>query len=208
MAGGTIRFDLKATGFKQFDARIRRLNKANSDYRKPLKLCQLRMQRSVDENFRDQGVPSMGIRWKRLAEWTLNGRRKRKGRKRGKGDRILLDTGRLRGSLVGSRGKDAIRRLTPTALFFGTNVEYAGKQQFGGTNKAWSGVVFVGNFKRRAPGKKRRTIHVNPHKRRGHLPATRVPARPFLVVKTRDVLVFNEIFMAYEAGAFGAGRPQ
>lgn len=208
MAGSTIQFDLKSTGFKEFDKRIKRLALANSNYKKPLKLCQLRMQKSVDENFKSQGVPSLGIYWKKLAKWTLAGRHKRKGRRRGKGgDRILLDTGRLRGSLVGSRGRDAIRRITPTALFFGTNVQYASKQQFGGMNKAWSGKVLVGSFKRRAPGKKRKTINVNPFNRRGHIPATRTAARPFLVVKPRDVLIFNQIFMAYEAGAFGASRP-
>lgn len=98
----------------------------------------------IDDSFDGQRSPG-GQPWAPLSAITIARRR------RGPGNgfpRILINTGRLRQSITGQAGNKGFH--------FGTNVVYAGAQQFGNPNNRYLG-------RARAP----------------------IPARPFLPVESR-----------------------
>ena len=110
----------------------------NIDWRVPLKRAGVYMHASIDKNFRSQGRPK---RWKKLSAKTLRSRR------RGSGSgspKILMDTGRLRGSVTTRTSSDAVYKLTDKQLVLGTNVEYARLHQHGHRKKRVPKRPFLG----------------------------------------------------------------
>lgn len=199
MAGASLTLELQ--GMKELQTILRRMERANMNFRAPLKLAGLFMMRSFYENFRNQGIPEIGIRWKKLSPWALSNRTRRKGRRttgsggRLRSDQILQDTGRLRMSLTRERSTGQLYRMTDVELRLGTKVTYAGTHQFGkpGTQRV---KAKVGWFKRAKPGRKRKTVLVRPHLRVMVQPP--VPARPFMAIKPTDAYMIGRIFMNYE----------
>lgn len=66
-----------------------------------------------------------GPGWAPLSKRTLQRRRKK-----GRGAKPLLDTGRLRASVV-AEGEGGVREITSIGFRLGTNLKYAGTHQFG-----------------------------------------------------------------------------
>jgi len=77
-----------------------------------------RLELSVQQNFRAEGRPT---KWAPLQPATIAARRR--GRRKGGRARILRDTGRLAGSIIG--------RIAGDSVIVGTNVIYAPTHQFG-----------------------------------------------------------------------------
>ena len=196
-----LQLDVKTLGGRAILETMKRLAAANKDMHVPLRLCAFRMERSVAENFRAQGIPELGIQWKPPAPMTVAMRRK--GRKRSSNKsrkaKALLDTGTLRNSYVRLAHPHHIRQISAHVLVFGSELNYARKQQEGFTIPG--GMVRVGGFTRRKTAGKRRgkknRVTVKAHTRT--VKPRRVPARPHLAIKPhKDVRIFNKIFIEYE----------
>jgi len=199
----------KLQGMTQLREKMAKLQKANADLRAPLFACSARMERSVAENFRAQGIPDMGVSWPPISERTKQQRMKRKGRRKTGSDKALLDTGRLRNSYTRMTALGHISKIrgrsTGWQLEFGSNVEYAKKQQEGYTTQPT--VQWVKPFKRKKNASKRRS-RGNTVQVKGHLRmdpgGKKVPARPHLRIRPKDVQVFLRIFAEHERRAMGA----
>lgn len=190
---------MRVVGGEAVKATMRRLISANKDLTQPLTLCSFRMERSVAENFRAQGIPEIGVKWPKLSKMTLRMREARTTRHGRNKDKILLDTGTLRNSYTRLGSTGSYRKIRNRKLLeFGSALNYAKKQQEGFTNPG--GTVQVEAFTRKKTSAKRRSkknaVRVRAHTRT--VKPSRVPSRPHLTIKPRDVLVFNKIFSAWE----------
>jgi phage gpG-like protein len=81
--------------------------------------------RQEDLIFKTRGSLLTGVRWRALSEAT------KKRNPRRKGGIPLMDTGILRASVSGGRGKGSIRSLRKFSITIGTNLDYAPTHQFG-----------------------------------------------------------------------------
>jgi len=203
-----VKFNIKVLGAKAVQQTMTNLAKVNKDYRQPLTLCAFRMERSVAENFRAQGIPGEGISWKPLSKYTIRMREQRTTRRKASRykDKALLDSGTLRNSYVKLSAEGHLRDINARRLIFGSTLPYAKKQQEGFTNPG--GQIEVAAFTRRKTSTKRRSkkirVTVKAHTRT--VKPSRVPARPHLAIKRkRDVRVFNKIFMEWETNALISG---
>lgn len=154
----------------QLTNRLRQLG----DFSKPLNQCGIMMMRSIDKNFRDQGRP---IKWKPLSPLTIELRRKGR-RKRFAGQlMILVDTGRLRNSLIRKGSPGNIYKLHANSLQLGTNVEYAWLMQMGGR------IIHRPPRHIRTEKTKKKKLYVKSIRRAKKII---IPPRPFLVVQEED----------------------
>jgi phage gpG-like protein len=204
-----MRLSIDVIGMDAVSKTMTTLTKANKNYRVPLTLAGFRMQRSVAENFKAQGIREIGIKWPKLSQFTIKMRKMRRGRKGGRTNKALLDRGTLMNSYT-SLGSGSIWQIMGNnTLIFGSNLPYARKQQEGFTNPG--GVVDVAKSTRRKTAKKRRSkknrVSVKAHTRK--VKPTRVPARAHLTIKPKkDVRIINKIFLEYETRAMMAGGAQ
>lgn len=112
-----IRFTIK--GLPLLQKRLKFIKDKHASLINAMKLISVALLRSIDTNFRQGGRPK---EWEELAPLTLALRRKG----RGKGtSKILQDKGRLKQSITGF--------FTPKTAGAGTNLDYAGIHQRGGT---------------------------------------------------------------------------
>ena len=190
--GISIHADVKTDEVKKMLADA---EKKAVDLRDPLAKCGVIAMRSFDKNFQNQGRPT---RWQQLAASTLR-RRKKKGR----GAKILQDTGRLKQSVTVRNFPGAIYRLETDSLTLGTNLEIATIHQFGGTIKIPERKQSVA-FKRFRSGKRKgqvrfstlskstfgRTFRMKAH-------TITIPARPYLIVQDPDRKDFERTFKKY-----------
>lgn len=123
----------------------------------------------VDRNFLGQHGPD-GKRWDKLSDTT-------KDRRRGTSYHILRDTGRLANSITS--------RATKTQAIVGTDVIYAGTQQFGARKGQYGKSTFTQKVKSHSRKSRKGKAHtVKAHSRTMTLPIPwgNIPARPFLPV--------------------------
>lgn len=99
----------------------------NIDWRVPLRKSGSHMYGSIAKNFQSQGRPQ---KWKALSPRTLQQRRRR----RNFSQQILVDTGRLRGSITTREHGDGIYKLSDKQLVIGTKVPYGIVHQKGGVH--------------------------------------------------------------------------
>jgi phage virion morphogenesis protein len=130
-----------------------------------------------DLSFRAQKDP-WGVAWAKLRASTL--RQRRKGKRKGRSDQILRDTGRLQNSISYRANRDSVT--------VGTNVVYAAIHQFGGTiqhpggkrtlyfktNKA--GTEVGNRFVKRGQSNFAQDADVGPY-------SIRIPTRAFLPIR-------------------------
>jgi phage gpG-like protein len=90
-----------------------------------LKKAGVLMQRSINQNFREEGRP---VKWRKLSQATIRARRKGPGAGSAK---ILQDTGRGRMSVTTKGAFGSIYRLDAQSLVLGTNIGYMAKHQKG-----------------------------------------------------------------------------
>ena len=179
-------------GVKELSDLVDKLEKENQDMKTPLELCGVAAIRATAKNFKDEGIREIGFVWKKLSKWTLNSRKKRKGRKKARfKDKILRDTGIMAQS-VGSKTKTGgIFVLKRDSLRVGTKIDYAADHQYGKVNPERR----IPNVKvRRHKVKNHRRVSksgkvsiikthtVKTHTRTQFVPRTKTPARPFMAV--------------------------
>ncbi len=104
------------------DALDRKASKKLSNFTKPLKVCRQLAVSDMLSNFAEGHDPD-GQPWLPLKRPRANS----KG-----GDRPLQDTGILRGSVTGN-GPGHVETMTATSLTIGSNLDYAGIHNYGGT---------------------------------------------------------------------------
>lgn len=102
-------------------AKLRSLVERMGNPAPALRVVGIQMVRGIQRNFDSQTAPD-GTAWRSLAPSTLAGRRNRSE----PGTRILIDSGRLRGSMTS-------KVESPTRVVAGTKVVYSAIQHFGGT---------------------------------------------------------------------------
>ena len=96
---------------------------ASTDFTVPLKACRLILIGATNANFAGGHDPD-GNAWPGLAHARPSSRGS---------DKPLRDTGLLKASIT-SAGQGHVEELTPQALVFGTNLEYAAVHQYGDNN--------------------------------------------------------------------------
>lgn len=112
------------SGIEQLLKRLGELALDASNVERPLRAAGVYMVGSIEKNFQAQGRPT---RWTPLSARTLAGRRVGKGRKRGKGPRILINSARMKNSV-----SSQVHLQNPESYTeVGTNVIYAPRQHFG-----------------------------------------------------------------------------
>jgi phage gpG-like protein len=121
--GGAIIVSIDDTQVLSMLERVRNLT---TDFREPLRNAGIYAMRQVDKHFQEEMGPDEP--WEELSDVTLD--RRRKGKKKGRSDKILQDTGTLKKSVIGG-GSGHIERLGQMQFEFGTSIEYAGIHQYG-----------------------------------------------------------------------------
>jgi phage gpG-like protein len=116
--GALISYEIKDDD--KVKALLRKAGDKAKDLRIPLKRCGILMLSSIDKNFRSEGRPK---RWAPLSPMTIAMRRKR-----GKGAKILQDTGKGKGSIV-------YKVVSNQEVQIGTNLGYMKIHQTGGSIK-------------------------------------------------------------------------
>lgn len=175
--------DMSLTGDREMKQVIGRLMKMAADFEPLLRRVVPILRRSINKTFSEGGRPEKWPdRWKALETVFPNL----------KGKNALKVTGRLRQSVV----QDPEVVITKNSLMYGTNLEYAKTQQFGGPSKVTvpedkvrtmkNGTPYVimrgeqGFFAKKLEAGNTFTINVRP--------------RPFLQIFEDDVKAINEIF--------------
>ena len=118
MGGALIDFDIK--GDEKVKSLLKKAGNKAKDLRIPLKRAGILMLSSIDKNFRAEGRPK---KWAPLSPMTIAMRRKK-----GKGAKILQDTGMGKGSIV-------YKVVSNQKVQIGTNRDYMRKHQTGGSIK-------------------------------------------------------------------------
>lgn len=131
MAGAVTSREVSLTGL-QAELRAMGVDPAQLDYTRGLRASSLYLSAQAKVNFDRQASPD-GVAWYRWpGKWSPFKNRPRKGR--GKNAKLLRDKSLLMASMsaraAGVRG--AVREITRTTLEQGSNLEYAGRQNFGG----------------------------------------------------------------------------
>ncbi len=112
-------------------ALLDRMSHIGDDLKEPMAAAgSLILNRTMDHFTQQMGPAWSGGEWAELSEATK--KRRRKGKKSGREDKILQDTGRLKQSVSPIKGLGNIFRLENTSVEVGTNIEYAGIHQYGG----------------------------------------------------------------------------
>ena len=116
--GALISYEIKDDD--KVKALLKRAGNKAKDLRIPLKQCGILMLSSIDKNFRTEGRPK---RWAPLSPMTIAMRRKK-----GKGAKILQDTGHGKGSIV-------YKVVSNQKVQIGTGLDYMRIHQEGGSIK-------------------------------------------------------------------------
>jgi len=116
--GAMISYEIKND--EKVKALLKKAGNKAKDLRVPLKRCGILMLSSIDKNFRAEGRPK---RWAPLSPMTIAMRRKK-----GRGAKILQDTGHGKGSIV-------YKVVSNQKVQIGTNLGYMKIHQEGGSIK-------------------------------------------------------------------------
>jgi len=166
---------------KKVVALLKKAGEKAKDLRIPLKRCGILMLSSIDKNFRAEGRPN---RWAPLSPMTIAMRRKK-----GKGAKILQDTGMGKGSIV-------YEVVSDQKVQIGTRRDYMRIHQEGGSIKIPARDIYP--VKARAlhwvdpgTGEDVFSMHVHQDER-----TAKIPQRKFLLFqeedKTNIVRIFND----------------
>jgi phage virion morphogenesis protein len=182
-----MRLNINIDGFKELFSKINTVQERLKVPSPMLKKISILLQKSVMQNFQEQGTDKG--KWKELRPITLALRRKGKG----KGSpRILQDTGLLRQSIFpGYMGDEA---------FVATNTPYATIHQFGASKGSIAKdiKVRIREHIRRVKGKR---IKVKEHIRTvPNIPWGNVPARPFMVLRESYKEQIKKLFNDFMTG--------
>lgn len=112
---------VEAKGLDKVQAQLLQMSKRASDVTIALKAGALDVKTTIVDAFRTSTDPATGTPWEPLKETTIA--RRRKG-----SSKPLVDTGKLRGSVVATVANKA-------QITVGTNVTYAAPHQFGASSK-------------------------------------------------------------------------
>lgn len=115
--GADLRFTLDT---RVYGEALRRVENELGDLSELMQLLCGRVVKLITRKFAQSGPG-----WVPLSKRTLQRRRKR-----GKGAKPLLDTGRLRASVV-AEGEGSVKEITAIGFRLGTNLQYAATHQFG-----------------------------------------------------------------------------
>lgn len=156
-------------------------NKAK-DLKIPLKRCGILMMRSIDKNFRAEGRPK---RWAPLSPMTIAMRRKK-----GRGAKILQDTGMGKGSI-------AYEVVSNQEVQIGTPLDYMRIHQEGGSIKIPARDIYPVNAKvlhwvDPNTGEDVFAMHVHQDER-----MAKIPQRKFLLFQEEDKKNIVNVFIEY-----------
>ena len=178
--GALISYEIKND--KKVRALLKKSGNKAKDLRIPLKRCGILMLRSIDKNFRAEGRPK---RWAPLSPMTIAMRRKK-----GKGAKILQDTGHGKGSIV-------YKVISNQKVQIGTPVSYMRIHQEGGSIKIPARDIYP--VKARAlhwvdpdTGEDVFAMHVHQKER-----MAKIPQRKFLLFQEEDEKNIVKIFTEY-----------
>jgi len=167
---------------KKVVALLKRAKEKTKDLRIPLKRCGILMLSSIDKNFRAEGRPK---RWAPLSPMTIAMRRKK-----GRGAKILQDTGHGKGSIV-------YKVVGNQKVQIGTNVWYMKIHQTGGKINLPPRDIYP--VKARAlhwvdpnTGEDVFAMHVHQKAR-----TVKIPQRKFLLYQEEDKINIVRIFNDY-----------
>ncbi|GAH37277.1 unnamed protein product [marine sediment metagenome] len=177
--GAMISYEIKND--EKVKALLKKAGDKAKNLRVPLKRCGILMLRSIDKNFRAEGRPK---RWAPLSPMTIAMRRKK-----GRGAKILQDTGLGRGSIT-------YEVVSNQKVQIGTKRDYMRKHQEGGSIKIPARDIYpvkarVLHWVDPGTGEDVFAMHVHQKER-----MAKIPQRKFLLFQEEDkkniVRVFNE----------------
>ena len=178
--GAFISYDVK--GDEKVKALLKKAGNKAKDLRVPLKRCGILMLRSIDKNFRVEGRPK---RWAPLSPMTIAMRRKK-----GKGAKILQDTGLGKGSID-------YKVVSNQKVQIGTNRDYMKIHQTGGSIKIPARDIYpvkakVLHWVDPNTGEDIFAMHVHQKER-----MAKIPQRKFLLFQEEDKKNIVKIFTEY-----------
>jgi len=177
--GALISYEIKND--EKVKALLRKAGNKAKDLRVPLKRCGILMLRSIDKNFRAEGRPK---RWAPLSPMTIAMRRKK-----GRGAKILQDTGMGKGSIT-------YEVVSDQKVQIGTRRDYMRIHQEGGSIKIPARDIYPVKAKALhwvdpGTGEDVFAMHVHQKER-----TAKIPQRKFLLFQEEDkkniVRVFND----------------
>lgn len=180
MTKGGALFSIDVQNDKELKALFKRAGDKAKDLRVPLKRASILMLRSIDKNFRAEGRPR---KWAKLAPMTIAMRRKK-----GKGAKILQDTGGLKGSFD-------YKVVSKQQAKIGTMYKFAKIHQKGKTVRIPARDIYPVKAKAlhfMIGGKDIFVKHVHQKAR-----SVKIPARPFLLFQEDDRRNIVKIFSEY-----------
>ena len=178
--GAFISYDVK--GDEKVKALLKKAGNKTKDLRVPLKRCGILMLRSIDKNFRGEGRPK---RWTPLSPMTIAMRRKK-----GRGAKILQDTGMGKGSIT-------YEVVSNQKVQIGTQRDYMRIHQEGGSIKIPARDIYpvrarVLHWVDPNTGEDIFAMHVHQKER-----MARIPQRKFLLFQEDDKKNIVNIFTEY-----------
>jgi len=178
--GALISYEVKND--EKVKALLKKVGNKAKDLRIPLKRCGILMLRSIDKNFRAEGRPK---RWAPLSPMTIAMRRKK-----GRGAKILQDTGHGKGSIV-------YKVVSNQKVQIGTPLDYMRKHQEGGTIKIPTRDIYpvkarVLHWVDPKTGEDVFAMHVHQKAR-----TAKIPQRKFLLFQEEDKKNIVKIFTEY-----------
>ncbi|GAI03168.1 unnamed protein product [marine sediment metagenome] len=177
--GALISYEIKDD--KKVKALLKKAGDKAKDLKIPLKRCGILMLRSIDKNFRAEGRPT---RWAPLSPMTIAMRRKK-----GRGAKILQDTGHGKGSIV-------YKVVSNQKVQIGTPLDYMRKHQEGDSIKIPARDIYpvrakVLHWVDPGTGEDVFAMHVHQKER-----TAKIPQRKFLLFQKEDekniVRIFND----------------
>jgi len=178
--GALISYEIKND--EKVKALLKKAGNKAKDLRVPLKRCGILMLRSIDKNFRAEGRPK---RWTPLSPMTIAMRRKK-----GRGAKILQDTGHGKGSIV-------YKVVSNQKVQIGTPLDYMRKHQEGGSIKIPARDIYpvkarVLHWVDPDTGEDVFAMHVHQKAR-----TAKIPQRKFLLFQEEDKTNIVKIFTEY-----------
>ncbi len=178
--GALISYEIKND--EKVKALLRKAGDKAKDLRVPLKRCGILMLSSIDKNFRAEGRPK---RWAPLSPMTIAMRRKK-----GRGAKILQDTGHGKTSIV-------YKVVSNVKVQIGTPLGYMRKHQEGGTIKIPARDIYpvrakVLHWVDPGTGEDVFAMHVHQKAR-----TAKIPQRKFLLFQEDDKKNIVRIFTEY-----------
>lgn len=178
--GALISYEIKND--EKVKALLKKAREKAKDLKIPLKQCGILMLGSIDKNFRAEGRPN---RWAPLSPMTIAMRRKK-----GRGAKILQDTGHGKGSIV-------YKVVSNQKVQIGTDLDYMRIHQEGGSIKIPARDIFpvrarVLHWVDPKTGEDVFAMHVHQKER-----TAKIPQRKFLLFQEEDKTNIVKIFTEY-----------